>query len=1396
MTKLFIIALFLCWGSMATLNANPLEPEKVPGPLKPWIDWSLDFDQSHLCPLDLTGLNRFCAMASPLDLNLNRTAGEFSVTWRVFQPTLVPLPGDEGAWPLDIKVSGGAYQLVQRDSKPYLELNAGLYQVKGRYQWLSRPDTLAVPLAIAKINLVVDDSKRLQFSRRQDGQLILTDFADKKKEVQKEESFLAFKVHRKLVDKVPFELVTHVRMEVGGKKRDVTLENLLHPDFKLVRYSSPLPMRLSETGVPILEARAGVHQLYFYQVGFQAITELKLENSIDQVKDEIWVFEAHPHLRQVKLVDNQTIDPRNTFLPKPWKKLPAYYIPLKKGLAWEVEQTGSSNPPLNKLKLNRNIWLDFDGGGYTIHDLIDGELHQSHRLDLKGPYQLERVSIDREDQFITLSQNGHRGVEVRKKRIQLAAENRINDPVKAWNFGWSEDFKNVAATLHLPPGWLAWHATGVDRISGSFIERWTLFDFFMVFIIVLAISKLWGTKFAAISLITLVLTWHRGGAPQWIWVHVLIASSLTFVLPEGSFRKANRVYLALAQLLFLIIVFPFLVNLVRVSLYPVLEKGYQANPFTENQVPDFYQGPNQAMRNDYQQTIPNAPAEDIAMLQEMQDEVEVENVAPSGRGFGIGSLSKSMPMKKIKRQKKLTQYDPNLVAQTGQGLPSWQWQEHRLYWDGPVKEKEAVRLWITPPFVNQLLGFLASLGWLCILYMIFRGKQKGAPKSPDESILQMTKKYFFKSLVLLALFPFDQAKADFPSQPLLDQLRAKLTEAPPCNPCGYLESALIETRPGRLEMTLKVHTELDGFFPIPKASSGFFLDEVFKNEQRVEFFYSKSLSETNVFLTKGTHTLRVLAFLYGDEIKIHFITPPKILESQGDGFEVSGTLDGKLRGNYLYLTAQTEAEPEEKAPLKETLKQIILDPTFLVERTLNFDKEWDVHTEVTRLYQTSGADSITIDLLAGESVKSDDFLIKDGTVTLAFAPGESSKSYASALQIKETLTLKASPTQKHTERWILDISSLWHLKHEGLYPIISDQAYRWTPTWHPWPGETLTLNLTKPSGAPGKHVSIERSTLSLNPGHSRTTGKLEIHLRASKGGRHTITFPKGFDLSGFKIDAKPQSTKLKDHRLTFPIHPGTNLLEIEFYEEEGLPYFYRTPVFELGTTHLNSTIQVKANSRWPLFLGGPRVGPVVLFWGELLVLLIFSIALGRLKIGPLKTHHWILLSLGASSVSFVSTVFLGLWFVVVAARERYGEKLSDPWLNACQVVLALFTFFTLIIIYDILSQGLLRSPDMGIQGVASRSDLYQWFQDRSPSAYPSAWILSLPLIFYRVAMLCWAIWFALAMIKWSQWFWQAFQKGGLFRKWQRPKKIKPKANQKPSKETPSEAPEPPPTPEQ
>ena len=259
--------------------------------------------------------------------------------------------------------------------------------------------------------------------------------------------------------------------------------------------------------------------------------------------------------------------------------------------------------------------------------------------------------------------------------------------------------------------------------------------------------------------------------------------------------------------------------------------------------------------------------------------------------------------------------------------------------------------------------------------------------------------------------------------------------------------------------------------------------------------------------------------------------------------------------------------------------------------------------------------------------------------------------------------------------------------------------------------------------------------------------------------------PEGVELLGAKIDDVSQPLRLEKNALRLPLQPGAQRVELTWREPSGIGLWYGTPVVRLNTPSVNDTLKVSMPSgRWVLWVHGPRIGPAILFWGVLLGLVPVAWGLARIRMVPLRARDWFLLGLGLTQSPAVVAVIIAAWFLALAARERGADRLGNREHNALQVLLGGFTVVMLLSLVYAVSTSLLGAPEMQISGNGSYASQLNWYQDRVSDALPQAWVMSVPLYIYRLAMLAWSLWLAIRLIGWLKWGWRCYAAGGYWRR--------------------------------
>ena len=107
---------------------------------------------------------------------------------------------------------------------------------------------------------------------------------------------------------------------------------------------------------------------------------------------------------------------------------------------------GLANADDNRLQLSRQVWLDFDHGGLTTVDTINGTLRKDWRLQMTEPYKLESARTGASTLLVTRNPQGKgAGVELRTPNLDLVTVARIERSRGAMPAtGWESRFENVS----------------------------------------------------------------------------------------------------------------------------------------------------------------------------------------------------------------------------------------------------------------------------------------------------------------------------------------------------------------------------------------------------------------------------------------------------------------------------------------------------------------------------------------------------------------------------------------------------------------------------------------------------------------------------------------------------------------------------------------------------------------------------------------------------------------------------------------------------------------------------------------------------------------------------------------------------------------------------------------
>jgi hypothetical protein len=275
---------------------------------------------------------------------------------------------------------------------------------------------------------------------------------------------------------------------------------------------------------------------------------------------------------------------------------------------------------------------------------------------------------------------------------------------------------------------------------------------------------------------------------------------------------------------------------------------------------------------------------------------------------------------------------------------------------------------------------------------------------------------------------------------------------------------------------------------------------------------------------------------------------------------------------------------------------------------------------------------------------------------------------------------------------------------------------------------------------------------------------LSLQYRSTRGAQHPVRLPAGAEVTGISIDGREQTLRAEDGTIMLPILPGEHSVLINWRADGGMGLRTVTPDVDLGAPASNIDLSMTTpRDRWLLATQGPKLGPAVLYWSELAVLVLFAVILGRIGLAPLKTRHWLLLGLGFSTFNWPVLGVVAAWLLACGARERWATHVDAGRFNVLQVIIGALTVIALLAIVTTLPMGLLGTPDMHVSGHASHGNVLGWFADRSESVLPVAAAFTAPLWIYKALILAWALWLSFALLRWLPWVWHCFSSQGYWR---------------------------------
>ena len=134
--------IFLCWLNLAF--ASP----QLPSDIAEWSDWVTNQHPEGNC-IDRNQDN--CTWLGELTLQLQDDEGRFLLRGEQHAPGWIPLPGNIGLWPVNVRLNERHMPVLELNGQPQIYAPTGPFNIDGFIVWNAIPNELPLPKSIGLI---------------------------------------------------------------------------------------------------------------------------------------------------------------------------------------------------------------------------------------------------------------------------------------------------------------------------------------------------------------------------------------------------------------------------------------------------------------------------------------------------------------------------------------------------------------------------------------------------------------------------------------------------------------------------------------------------------------------------------------------------------------------------------------------------------------------------------------------------------------------------------------------------------------------------------------------------------------------------------------------------------------------------------------------------------------------------------------------------------------------------------------------------------------------------------------------------------------------------------------------------------------------------------------------
>jgi hypothetical protein len=1396
-TKITKVAILLvcAWMLVAGITTAQERETFVPESLKPWVEWVKQRHPEWKCARS-RGAN-ICVWPGRAKFEVRADGAHFSLAVDVSKEEIVPLPTSATLSPFNITVTDLDDRsmhpaLVGEHGKLGIKLSPGEYLVEGDFKWGAIPPELPVPAIYGWVEVVFVEGVPARAIRRTE-QGITFESAQSTEVIDS----LALQVFRRLSDGSPVRLETRIRFRVAGKARPLDLGVIIPQNFQAVDVSANLPFHLGSEGKLAVQLVGGEFEVNILAVAQQPLTEIQSRKaSFDKWPEEIWSWVPDSKLRSVQIDGAPTIQPDLTDLPEGWRDEATYVVGPDTVLTLKEIRRGEENKALNQLSLQREFWPNFDGSGFIVRDVLQGEFLERSRVNALPETKLGRASINSVPTIVTADPKSKlAGVELRATNLTLEGISELGESRTVSSTGWDVTVNTVGMTLNLPPMWKLLHVNG-GRAFSSWVESWSLLHIFFGIVLIVAAKLLLGITVASLLGCALVLNHQEFLAPRMLIVHLLIlvawsllvkenqgfwgklcrgllvitvvawglqalafiklqVTQMLFPQLEAGTRYWTALQLLMAQIESSLLAWPFLLSIVALVIIGVrfLRHATGAGNFILRTLVVaiggcvglivfgglwasimFSTGDQYAQRSQ----MPTAPGEynDTRIMQRSNRVAELFDMSVA-KDADVGGAAAPEP-------EQFSYTDKALVS--GPALPTWRWRQHVIQIDGPVDSSKQVSFILLSAGMNRLLSALRVFLMLALVWIVWRrlGFVVRIPNVGHTATIAC--------LLLLCNFGcLPTAYADFPSATLLKELEETLaTKRCQRTVCAVIERGALTLDGRTYTLTLTASSDGAGAVALPgpmevlmpqtvsiDGAESFALRRIEGNVLEVRVPPGRSVIEVKGIIPEQ------IAF------SIQFQDKPLFLTVAAQDWIVEGLSPSGVIIDSLRITKRSQKESDTSNPNLGQTSSATLTPWVIVHREVTIAEQIEVTTQVDRIGGVSNPARVRIPLLAGESVTAGEITVEGNDGLLNFDPGVNTLHYRGTLPSKSEILLEARKMPMVSEEWRVRCSSVVACAPHGLTPTATVIDGSRIFFWQPFPGEKTTLELVSIKAFSGNHLTIDSVVHEVRWGGGLLEGTLTTDLRVTQPSAFTLTIPEGAVVTGVLVDNRSDGHTVAGQAVSVLLTPRPHTVILAYRVAHEAEFKDHAP--QIGFNHAvhNATLRLQPKEdRWLLWTANADWGPNVVFWSKLLVLAAICVALQWIGLLPVNILGAILLGIGLTTLPMVWTAIPLAWLGMLKLAPYLKQALLGYHRVFKVSLMVVVTIAGILAFYRIVETGLVLDPPMLVVGNRSSAANLQWFYDHVGQTLPDVWFLSLPIWVWRAFAIVWSTWLVVSFVGW------------------------------------------------